>query len=289
VRQLDADLRRFFARRMVRGAFLLAAIIVVISVSAATMTGKESRQVERNFGYEYDENGVIINTGPTFIETTSDTRIDLEGDLQNILEGTAIAMLFLAFVLGASYIGAEHNVGSLTTQLMFEPRRGVVHASKAGAVAIGTAVVSLAVSFLISAGLFVGSKINGVDGPGPDAGFWIDRVGDAGRLAAVVALGGVMAYTVTLVLRRSSAGIIAFFLQYPLLFIISPEHETFGFVSKYMPLRSLLTVLVDPSREETALFDNGIRTVAGGVAVTAVWIVALMAVSGRLFARAEVR
>ena len=106
---------------------------------------------------------------------------------------------------------------------------------------------------------------------------------------AIVAAGGAMAYGVTLVLRRTSAGIVAFFLQYPLLFLIDPEGKPLGFLSKYMPLRGLLVAIVDPASVSEGGDDLGIRTLAAGVVMTAVWIFVILAGSGRLFSRAEIR
>jgi len=279
VRQLDAELRRFFARRIVRGAFLLAALIVLAAVTIGTVRGKPAST--RTF----DEPGAVLvppgtsslqnPNGPsggagTFTFPTSDTRMNVGRELRNVLEGTGVAMMFVAIVLGASFVGAEFNVGSLTTQLLFEPRRTRVHVSKAAAVAIG-----------------VGSELKGVV-EGVDGTFWWARLGDGLRIAATAALAGVMAYSVTLVTKRTSAAIVLFFVQYPLLFLIAPTSKPFGFVSHYNPLRALLAVVSDPKRS-TPLFENGIRTMAGGVTLTVIWVLALVALSNVIFARAEVR
>jgi hypothetical protein len=296
VRQLDAELRRFFARRIVRGAFLLAALIVLAVVTIGTMRGKPATTKT------VDEPGAFLvppgasdlqnpddpfaGTG-TFTFSTSDTRMNVGKDLKDVLEGTGVAMVFVAIMLGASFVGAEFNVGSLTTQLLYEPRRTRVHVSKAAAVAVGTGLVSLLVSGLIAASMYVGSELKGVV-EGVDGAFWWDRLGDGLRVAAAAALAGVMAYSVTLVTKRTSAAIVVFFVQFPLLFLIQPTSKPFGFISQYNPLRALLAVISDPKRAD-AIFEKGIRTMAGGVTLTLIWVLVLLALSNVIFARAEVR
>src|SRR5262249_34884616 len=113
---LDADLRRFAARRMMRGALVLSAAIVVVSIVASA---------------------------------THNRHLHVGTQLEDAIEGTGVAMLFVAFVLGASFAGAEFNGSSLSTQLLFVPRRGRVHTSKAAAAAIGTGVVAVLVLVLL--------------------------------------------------------------------------------------------------------------------------------------------
>lgn len=97
-----------------------------------------------------------------------------------------------------------------------------------------------------------------------------------------------MAYAVALVSKRTSAGVIVFFLQLPLLELIDPTKRPFGLVSKYAPVRGLLAIVIDPAHVE-GVNAQTIHTIAGGVALTCVWVVVLGVASGRIFARSEVR
>jgi ABC-2 type transport system permease protein len=301
VRQFGADLRRFAARRIVRGALLLVVAIMALVVTLATLAGDEvtpQQQAEYDAQMEAIQNQAppstfitedgMVEGGVAYPDPPTDDRIKVVADLPDVLQGTGIALLFVAFVLGASFIGAEHNVGSLTTQLLYEPRRWRVHAGKAAAVLLGIFAFVLFSLTFEAAITYFGATINGVTA-GADGEFWIQRAGQALRIAAIVAAGGAMAYGVTLVLRRTSAGIVAFFLQYPLLFLIDPEGKPLGFLSKYMPLRGLLVAIVDPASVSEGGDDLGIRTLAAGVVMTAVWIFVILAASGRLFSRAEIR
>lgn len=303
MRQVRTELRRFLARRMVRGVVLIAAFIIVLSVSIAAGKGHPGHELsydpttgqytDPRTGQVLDNPGpistqVIGNDGSAkFTVGQPDTRINVAKDLANTLQGTSIALLFAAFAVGASFVGAEFNVGSLTTQLLFEPRRWRVHLAKAAAVAIGTFSIALAVMGLVAVSMYVGSVAHGVSS-GVDGTFVVDRIGEALRLAAAVAAGAVMTYGVTLVAKRSSAGMILFFLQFPLLNLLDPTKMPFGLVSHYEPLRGLLGVILRHS-DDTGVQARAIHTTAGGAVLVAVWIVVIVAGSGSLFARAEVR
>jgi hypothetical protein len=299
MRQFDAELRRFFARRIVRGTFLIAALIVVLAVSVGTAKG------HKGSAFQYDPaTGNVVprgeratDPGPpfvqsgndpgTFVISQSDTRTNIGKDLEKVLEGTGVALLFAGFALGASFVGAEFNVGSLTTQLLFEPRRWRVHAAKAAAVAIGAAALSLAVMLFLTLAMYIGSQLGGVV-DGVTGTFVGHRVAEALRIAAAVGAGAAMAYAITLVARRSSAGMIALFVQYPLLFLIDPAKKPFGVLSHYMPLRGLIAIAVDPAGA-TGANERTIHTIAGGAGLVVVWLAIIVSSSGFAFSRAEVR
>ncbi len=98
-----------------------------------------------------------------------------------------------------------------------------------------------------------------------------------------------MAYGVTLVAKRTSAGIVAFFLQFVLLGLIDPTKMPFGLISHYAPVRGLIGAIMKHTAESGGVQDRAIHTTAGGVVLTAVWVVVLVGASGTLFSRAEVR
>jgi ABC-2 type transport system permease protein len=306
VRQLGVELRRFFARRIVRGVFLVAVLLIVLVVTIGTAKGHPGHEyaLDPATGRITDtQTGqVVANKSPgeypsqfsgsdgqgNIVFGQSDTRTNIGNDLANVIEGTGIALLFAAFALGASFVGAEFHVGSLTTQLLFEPRRWRVHLAKAVAVALGAATFAFALLALVALALYIGSELNGVVS-GLDGAFVAHRTAAALRVAAVAGVGGMLAYSVTLVARRSSAGMIAFFLQFILLSLIDPAKKPFGPVSHYMPLRGLLAVVVKHPLHSESVQERAIHTMAGGVTLTAVWIVVIVGGAGLWFARSEVR
>jgi hypothetical protein len=305
VRQLDTELRRFFARRIVRGTFLLAVLLVVLVVSIGTAKGHPGHEysLDPQTGQVTDAatGQVIGNEGSGRIPSSfggtdengriligeSDTRTNIGKDLGDALEGTGVALLFVSFVLGASFVGAEFNVGSLTTQLLFEPRRWRVHLAKSAAVALGTAALAFAVLLIVALAMYIGSELNGVV-HGLDGTFFAHRAAQALRVAAVIGVGAMLAYSVTLIARRTSAGIIAFILQFVLLNLINPNKGTFAPISHYAPIRGLVATLIRHTSAENVQ-DRAIHTIAGGVTLTAVWVVIIVGGVGILFARSEVR
>jgi hypothetical protein len=282
VRQLEVEMRRFFSRRIVRGTLLVAAFIVVVTVGITTAKGHPARALSFDpaRGQESDSAVPIL-----FGET--DTRMNIGKSLEPALEGTGVALLFAGFAIGASFVGAEFNVGSLTTQLLFEPRRWRVHAAKGAAVAIGAGLVAFAVLLLVGVSMYIGSATHGIV-QGVDRAFVVHRIAAALRIAAAVAVGATLAYGVTLVAKRTSAAMFIFFLQFPLLSLLDPAKMPFGLISHYAPLRGLLAVVIDPTTA-TNTQERAIHTMAGGVVLTAVWIVGVAAGSGYVFSRAEVR
>ena len=98
-----------------------------------------------------------------------------------------------------------------------------------------------------------------------------------------------MAYTVAVLTRRTSAAIVAFFVQYPFILIVKPHAAVFGPLSHYAPMRGLLTVAIDPTTNRDSNVDLLIHTSAGAIAFTCIWVVVLLAVSGAVFSRSEVR
>ena len=106
------------------------------------------------------------------------------------------------------------------------------------------------------------------------------------RIAAAVAVGATLAYGVTLVAKRTSAAMFIFFLQFPLLSLLDPAKMPFGLISHYAPLRGLLAVVIDPTTA-TNTQERAIHTMAGGVVLTAVWIVGVAAGSGFVFSKSR--
>jgi hypothetical protein len=292
VRQLDADLRRFFARRIVRGTILLALLIAVIAVTIPTVRGHTARTdtptAQIQVGTAPDGSRVYEYVTPP--GNTGDTRIDVGKSLTATLEGISVLMIFVGAVLGASFVGAEFHQGSLTSQLLYEPRRWRVHFAKASAVALGCAVFAAGLCLVVTGLMYAGSEVHGIV-RGIDAVWWRHRSVQVGRATATGASAAIMAYAVALVTRRTSAAIVAFFVQYPFILIVHPHTPIFGVVSHYAPMRGLLTVAIDPRHNggPDSNVDLIIHTSAGAITFTVVWMVALGMASGMIFSRSEVR
>ena len=119
-------------------------------------------------------------------------------------EATAVVSLLavLVLILGTTFVGHDWNTGSISNQLLFEPRRQRVWLAKGLAVllvGLAAAVVALLV-FWTAIGLLVGQRDIPV-GPGQ----WGDVRATAARGVVLVALSGVLGYALTMLLRSTVA------------------------------------------------------------------------------------
>lgn len=121
-------------------------------------------------------------------------------DARDTGTGVATLLLGLALLMGATFTGADWSSGSMSNQLLFEPRRIRVWAAKAAAVMIGAlavAAVGLAAFWALTWGLMESRDIAATSGG------WRDVAEAGGRsalFAAAAALGG---YVVTMLLRST--------------------------------------------------------------------------------------
>ena len=286
MRQFDADIRRFFARRIVRGSIIVALLIAVISIAIPTVRGHAPRRDTSNqqiqVGITPDGYPIYSSSGPP-----RDTWINVGHDLEGTFKGLSILMIFVGAMLGASFVGAEFYLGSLTSQLLYEPRRRRVHLAKAAAVGAGSAAFAVGLCLAVGALMYAGSELHGVV-HGLDAEWMRHRAVNVARVAGTGGAAAVMAYSVTIVTHRTSAAIVAFFVQFPLIAAVSPTARVFGPISRFAPMRGLLAIVVDPRFADNHTAGD-IRTNAGAIVFTLAWIVILVVGSGLIFSRAEVR
>ena len=73
--------------------------------------------------------------------------------LPDVLMGTSLVLVSVAWILGASSIGADWHAGHVTTILTWEPRRGWVMLAKIVAGLTSVFVVSLVIQALLGAAL----------------------------------------------------------------------------------------------------------------------------------------
>lgn len=142
--------------------------------------------------------------GEIFVEPQVDwylTRPQLNmGDARETGTGIATLLLGLALLMGATFAGADWNSGSMSNQLLFEPRRIRVWAAKAAAVMLGAfavAAVGLAGFWALTWGLMENRDIATASGAWRDVA---EAGGRAALFAAAAALGG---YVVTMFLRST--------------------------------------------------------------------------------------
>ena len=146
-RLLDSEFRRFRSRRLVKGLVALELLAIVAT-------------------------GVIVVLTQEY---------DLVG-LPDVLMGASLVLVSVAWILGASSIGADWHAGHVTTILTWEPRRGRVMLAKIAATLTSVFVLSLVIQALLGAALAVAAAGAGSTA-GADAAWLMESAGVALRVA----------------------------------------------------------------------------------------------------------
>ncbi|HET9249046.1 MAG TPA: hypothetical protein VFP13_03785 [Actinomycetota bacterium] len=146
---LASELRRFRSRRLVK-------VLVALELLAIVATG-----------------AIVLLT----------QEFDL-ASLPDVLMGTSLVLVSVAWMLGASAIGADWHAGHVTTILTWEPRRGRVLLAKIAAALASVFVLSLAIQALLGAALAVAAAGAGSTA-GADAAWLAETTGVALRVATL--------------------------------------------------------------------------------------------------------
>ena len=297
---LGVELRRFFSRRVVRGAFALGMALTTLVLVIQTARSAVSSSSESGTTFVC----TVPPSGPGAVSpspgnpppgcspqlTTSivkhDRRLNISRHFSETVGGAGVAMVFVAFVIGASFVGAEFGAGSLSTQLIFEPRRTRVIAVKAVAVGVGLAITAVALSLYIGLLMFAGSSLRGVV-HGLDTTWFAARAGDLVRVAGATALAGIVAYAITVVARRTVAAVAGLLIVGWVSAIIGSLHR-WHWVAKYNPATALIIMAVDP-RRHAGENDPSALSLRGAIASSCLWALALTIVAAVAFNRREVR
>jgi hypothetical protein len=118
--------------------------------------------------------------------------------------GAAAAVL--AFLIGATWIGAEWSSRSIVALLFWVPRRMRVMGAKLGVLAVGAAVFGVVaqLAWLAMAGILRAAV--GTDDPLP-AGFWGDLVATEGRSVLLVVLAALGGFGLANLVRNTGASL----------------------------------------------------------------------------------
>jgi hypothetical protein len=295
VNLVASNLERFSTRRLTRILLLFAIALTVVIIGFQTVHGHRFVTHEQAFFAPDAGNPAFGNVQSTPI--LHDTRVDIAAHLSQVFAGVGVLLVCLAFVLGASFVGAETGASGLSTQLMYEPRRWRMHAAKTAAVAISCAAVAICVCCVIAATMLLGSHLHGIV-PHVRSDWWKARAREIGRVALACSLAGVMAYAITLVVKRTGAGIVLFLVQLPLAAMFMRLQERgqpdslLAKLARAVPYYGLQILVL--GRDHIPHADQyeqlrGVTTSAAGLALAGAWAIALLLIAGVLFARSEVR
>lgn len=247
---LRAETRRLWSRQMVRVLLALAALgflggVALASTQYATPSPAVQADAERRLAQAVDEQnryrddclaqGAVpedaVGPGgpaPTLeefcgppvtaenfggVEQFVDKRpFQLAGDGQGGVVGVSAALGALAFVLGATYVGAEWSTRSMVALLFWEPRRLKVIGTKLLVLAGALALVALAVEAAWLGAARLLSRLRGT-GAAPD-GTWGDLFAGAGRGVLLVVIVGLLGFGAANLIRNTGAALGVGFLYF---------------------------------------------------------------------------
>lgn len=126
--------------------------------------------------------------------------------MPDLLQGASYLLAFAAFLIGASFVGAEFSSGAIGNWMTFEPRRLRVYGSKLLAATVGAVPIAAVMLILLTSGVWLI-----VDQYGTVAGttgkVWGDLAGTAARATLLAAAAGALGGVVALLLRHTAAAI----------------------------------------------------------------------------------
>lgn len=164
---IRAEVRRLFSRRAFRLFTLLALLVIVFAfgrqflVSDRDVEGARRRAVaelQRDAARQHDQCERLKASGkfPSDFECPTpdsvgffdvgiiDPRFHAASHLVPVGRAVAVGMAIIGFVVGATFVGAEWNAGTMQALLFWEPRRRRVLLAKALALVGGLLVVTTA-------------------------------------------------------------------------------------------------------------------------------------------------
>ena len=176
---LAAELRRMWSRHLVR-------IVAGLALLGIAITGVI----------------VAVRSSP---EVGADPRFPLTM-LPDILKGTSIPLIIAGWLLGASFIGADWRVGTITTLLTWEPRRTRVIVAKVLACAAFVFALAIALQAVLGGVLGLDAAFRGTT-EGVDATWVRETSGVAIRAATLASVASVIGFAVASIGRNTAAAL----------------------------------------------------------------------------------
>ena len=231
-RLLVAELRRVFARRLVRLTVLLAAAGIVVGGTVAFATSSslsESAYQQRvrdadarqraqrdqvqaclrahGVGPDADKfpPDVAKQCFPDKVIRAHDPRFH-RARLKGVLQGSAGVLAIIGWALGASLAGAEFASRGMTTLLTYEPRRGRVFLAKAAIVMVTGAAFAIVALTAVAVAMLPAAAAHGAPlRPGEPSAATL--AGIVGRGTALAALGAGMGFAIATLGRNTAAAL----------------------------------------------------------------------------------
>ena len=303
---VGVELRRLWWRRLTKVALAIAVLLTGVTLYGAYQSTAPDTIAERVQSYRQTvaqfpqmvkdcqqaqaqarENGdagadfgCAQMTAPTLAEFGLES--PETGALTASLSTTnAYLYAFLAFVLGASFIGAEYSSGSLGTWLTFEPRRLRVASAKLLAAGVGGAGVAAAGLGLTAVGAWLVSRVNQ-----PDPALQLPTVAGADESVTqllirclVVAVAAGAAGVALGMLVRNTGAVVGIVLGYGVVVEgVLAQALAHGRLAPWLPLKNLEAFVERGSTYfAEACTPNGCQMEAMRVTYTHGWVYLLVA------------
>jgi ABC-2 type transport system permease protein len=235
IRLTGVELRRLIARRLTvigAAAVLLITAFLLFATWRDALPLSEAEQRQQQVYYEEAQKDWKLNgaqyqkecetayasspepkpplkefcPGPPTLEQYGKPQTVFAEVMPELLRGSSYLLLFIAFLIGASFVGAEFSSGAIGNWLTFEPRRMRVYGSKLAGAAIGLVPVAIVITGVLMLGTYLI-----VDHYGTTASTtgetWGNLFEMTGRIVLTTAAGAALGGVVGLLLRHTAAAI----------------------------------------------------------------------------------
>lgn len=208
-RLLGAELGRVLSRRL----FLILLILLVVGIvigGIVTFFTSPADPVDASFR-EFREQRIesCLESGQPrrmcrfAIFDSSFDRGFLLSSLPDVFLGTSAILIIVAWLVGASFIGAEWHTGNITTVLTWEPRRLQLLIVKLLACLIVVSLAALVLHVLLALVLLPAAALRG-----STTGFdWGETAGVALRVVALAGIGAVLGFALAAIGRNTAAAL----------------------------------------------------------------------------------
>ena len=287
-----AEVHRFTSRRLVRLLVALSVVVfgfgIVLSTLEYAQTSPETlaQATEQRQALFEEQQGFreqcLEQSVPADLpaDTTPEQlcgppmTIDQLGSVQDFVERrpfsldvdgrgglvvVAIATAALAFLLGATYVGAEWSTRSMVALLFWEPRRLKVMATKLLVLAAASAALAVAAqaTWLLAARYLLAARRGTTAVPD---GTWGELLAGAGRGVLLVVLLGLLGFGIANLLRNSAAAFGAAFVWFVLV-----ENLLRAFRPAWQPylLTDSAVALLTQGGSRVYVFEPGVNGTGG--------------------------
>jgi ABC-type transport system involved in multi-copper enzyme maturation permease subunit len=221
---IRSEVRRLTSRRLVRVLGALALVVVVLTLGRAFLTSS------RDLGPEYQQAVEQADRFRRECETNpeqfggdcaqivpehfyNDPRVHARDALPDGVKAVAVGTAIVAFVVGASYVGADWAAGTLPALLFWEPRRTRVLLAKAAALVTVVFGFLLALEAFVYGVTYLTAATRGTT-DGVTSGFHTANVLTGLRGAVIVSVTALVGYAVAGLARHTGAALGAAFVYF---------------------------------------------------------------------------